>query len=79
VWDYVGFVKSLHNGRGKLYARKVATCGELVEALDEAWSSQYSDHLVFLEVVLDRDDCSKQLLEFGARVAAANSRLPNPQ
>lgn len=31
--------------------------------------------LTFIEVKLRKDDCSQELLEFGARVAAANSRV----
>ena len=35
--------------------------------------------LCFIEAFVHRDDCSKELLEWGSRVAAANSRPPNPQ
>jgi hypothetical protein len=31
------------------------------------------------QVIIHRDDCSRELLEWGTRVAAANSRPPNPQ
>lgn len=37
------------------------------------------DALNFIECILDRDDCSKELLEWGSRVASANSRPPNPR
>lgn len=37
------------------------------------------DCLCFIEVILHKDDTSKELLEFGTRVAAANGRPPNPQ
>ena len=35
--------------------------------------------LCFIEAVIDRDDCSSELLEWGSRVAAANARPANPQ
>lgn len=31
-----------------------------------------------VQVFTHREDCSKELLEWGSRVAAANSRAPNP-
>ena len=38
-----------------------------------------SDRLCFIECFTHRDDCSKELLEWGSRVASANGRPPNPQ
>jgi len=35
--------------------------------------------LCFIEVIVHKDDTSKELLEWGTRVSAANSRAPNPQ
>ena len=32
--------------------------------------------LCFIECIVDTDDCSKELLEWGSRVAAANARPP---
>ena len=37
---------------------------------------QRRGELCFIMVVTHRDDCSKELLEWGSRVAAANSRKP---
>ncbi|KAK9830951.1 hypothetical protein WJX81_001721 [Elliptochloris bilobata] len=76
-WDYVGLVKALHNGEGKLFAIQAKTEEELVAALQEA--EQHPDSVVFIEVVTHKDDCSRELLEWGSRVATANSRPPNPQ
>ena len=78
-WDYIGFVKALHNGQGKLMARRVKTPLELQEAVEAATAEENREALVFIEAVIDTHDCTKELLEFGARVAAANSRPPNPQ
>lgn len=77
VWDYVGFVKALHNGQGKLWTAVVKTEAELGAALRTA--KEKVDCLCFIEAHTPSDDCSAELLEFGARVANANSRPPNPQ
>lgn len=79
-WDYITVVKGMrHDGQGKLFTARATTEGELAAAIEEAFSPEKSDHLAFIEVCVDTDDCSKELLEFGARVAHANSRNPNPQ
>lgn len=44
---------------------------ELLKALEVA---KAHDGLAFIELTIDKDDCSKQLLEWGARVSAANGR-----
>ncbi|WIA21682.1 hypothetical protein OEZ85_000852 [Tetradesmus obliquus] len=77
-WDYVGMVKALHNGSGKLYAVKAATEPELIAALQTALKDK-TDHVCFIELQLDTHDCSKELLEFGARVSNANGRPPVAQ
>lgn len=47
------------------------------EELDKAIiAAKKSDKLCFIEAVLDKDDCNKNLLEWGARVAKYNSRPP---
>lgn len=51
---------------------------ELVVAIEKAMGEK-KDCLCFIEVVVHKDDTSKELLEWGSRVSAANSRLPNPQ
>lgn len=85
-WDYVGLIKSMHNAHGgnavggdpdSLFAVRCRTESEFDAALEEAKGRE--DALCFIEVVVDKDDCSKELLEWGSRVAAANGRAPNPQ
>ena len=85
-WDYVGLIKSMHNAHGgnsvggdpdSLFAVRCRTERELDAALEEA--KKREDALCFIEVIVDKDDCSKELLEWGSRVAAANGRAPNPQ
>ena len=51
---------------------------ELVEAIETATGPE-KDSLCFIEVIVHKDDTSKELLEWGSRVSAANSRQPNPQ
>ncbi|KAF7803350.1 pyruvate decarboxylase 1 [Senna tora] len=77
-WDYTGLVNAIHNGEGKCWTAKVRTEDELTEAIETAMGAQ-KDSLCFIEVFVHKDDTSKELLEWGSRVAAANSRPPNPQ
>ncbi|CAN6576107.1 unnamed protein product [Malus baccata var. baccata] len=51
---------------------------ELIEAIETATGAK-KDSLCFIEVICHKDDTSKELLEWGSRVSAANSRPPNPQ
>ncbi|KAL0353004.1 UNVERIFIED_CONTAM: Pyruvate decarboxylase 1 [Sesamum angustifolium] len=73
-WDYTGLVNAIHNGEGKCWTAKK----ELVEAIATA-TGAHSESLCFIEVLVHKDDTSKELLEWGSRVSAANSRPPNPQ
>ncbi|KAH7865636.1 hypothetical protein Vadar_009173 [Vaccinium darrowii] len=50
---------------------------ELIEAIGTA-TSEKKDCLCFVEVILHKHNTSKELLEFGRRIAAANSQPPNP-
>nr|XP_043623917.1 pyruvate decarboxylase 1 isoform X2 [Erigeron canadensis] len=77
-WDYTGLVNAIHNGEGKCWTSKVKTEEELVEAIETATGPQ-KDSLCFIEVFVHKDDTSKELLEWGSRVSAANGRPPNPQ
>ncbi|KNA06195.1 hypothetical protein SOVF_183240 [Spinacia oleracea] len=78
-WDYTGFIKAIHNGQGKCWTAKVRTEEQLIEAIATATSDEYKDSLCFIEIIVHKDDTSKELLEWGSRVASANSRPPNPQ
>jgi pyruvate decarboxylase len=77
-WNYTGVVEAFHNGEGKLWTCKVRTEDDLIDAIATA-QGEKKDHLCFIEIMVHRDDTSKELLEWGSRVAAANSRPPNPQ
>ncbi|CAD6239681.1 unnamed protein product [Miscanthus lutarioriparius] len=72
-WNYTGLVEAFHNGEGQ-----VRTEEELKEALKAALGPK-KDCLCFIEVIVHKDNTSRELLEWGSRVSAANSRPPNPQ
>lgn len=61
-----------------VYKIQVRSEDELTEAMKTATGEQ-EDSLCFIEVFVHKDDTSKELLEWGSRVSAANSRPPNPQ
>ncbi|XP_050381844.1 pyruvate decarboxylase 2 [Argentina anserina] len=77
-WNYTGLVDAIHNGQGKCWTTKVRCEEELIEAIETA-NGPKKDSLCFIEVIAHKDDTSKELLEWGSRVSAANSRPPNPQ
>ncbi|KAM0897250.1 hypothetical protein ACQ4PT_022695 [Festuca glaucescens] len=77
-WNYTGLVDAIHNGEGKCWTAKVKCEEELTAAIETALGEK-KDSLCFIEVIAHKDDTSKELLEWGSRVSAANSRLPNPQ
>ncbi|KAH6757019.1 Thiamine pyrophosphate dependent pyruvate decarboxylase family protein [Perilla frutescens var. hirtella] len=77
-WNYTGLVDAIWNGEGNCWTTKVNCEEELVAAIETA-TGEKKDCLCFIEVIAHKDDTSKELLEWGSRVSAANSRLPNPQ
>ncbi|KAL4019576.1 hypothetical protein IC575_018328 [Cucumis melo] len=77
-WNYTGLVDAIHNGEGKCWTAKVRTEQELIEAIATA-NNEHEKSLCFIEVLVHKDDTSKELLEWGSRVASANGRPPNPQ
>ncbi|KAI9109113.1 hypothetical protein K1719_019736 [Acacia pycnantha] len=77
-WNYTGLVDAIHNGEGKCWTQKVRNEKELIGAIETAMGEK-KDCLCFIEVIVHKDDTSKELLEWGSRVSAANSRPPNPQ
>ncbi|KAM7522055.1 hypothetical protein LguiA_011957 [Lonicera macranthoides] len=77
-WNYTALVEAFHNGEGNCWTMKVRNEKELIEAIETA-TGEKKDCLCFIEVIVHKDDTSKELLEWGSRVSSANSRLPNPQ
>jgi pyruvate decarboxylase len=75
-WDYKLLIDSFNAGEyNKVKSFLCNTLKELEEAVK--FAKEKLDYLIFIECTLDRDDCSKELLEWGTRVAAANSRSSN--
>lgn len=72
-WDYAGLVDVFNAGEGNGLGLKATTSAQLAAAIERA---RNHNGLVLIECALDRDDCTKELLEWGSRVAAANSRPP---
>lgn len=70
-WDYKKLIESFNADDGKAFTTRCKTEGELVEAIAKAKAHK---GLAFIELIIDKDDCSKQLLEWGSRVATANGR-----
>ncbi|MBA0727166.1 hypothetical protein Golax_000182 [Gossypium laxum] len=76
-WNYTGLVEAIHN-KGKCWTAKVCCEEELIKAIETATGAM-KDCLCFIEVIVHKDDTSKELLECGCRVAATNGRPPFPQ
>jgi TPP-dependent 2-oxoacid decarboxylase len=70
-WDYADLVQVFNAGEGNGWSCRVQTVGELAKAIRQA---QAHEGLALIECIIDRDDCTKELLEWGSRVAAANNR-----
>ncbi|KAK4749516.1 hypothetical protein SAY87_026965 [Trapa incisa] len=77
-WNYTGLVDAISNGSSKCWTMKVTCEEELIEAIQNATGPK-KDCFCFIEVMVHKDDTSKELLEWGSRVCSANSRPPNPQ
>ncbi|KAG0571247.1 hypothetical protein KC19_6G222400 [Ceratodon purpureus] len=75
-WSYTGVVEAFQNGEGALWTKKVTNEEELAIAIKIA--QEKVDMLCFIEVICHKDDTSKELLEWGSRVASANGRPPQP-
>jgi TPP-dependent 2-oxoacid decarboxylase len=72
-WDYAGLVDVFNAGDGKGRGTRVASQNQLDAAIAQALDH---DGLSLIEVVIDRDDCSKDLLEWGRHVVTRSSRPP---
>ena len=70
-WDYAGLIDVFNAGDGNGWSCKVATKDELEAALEKALAH---DGMCLIEVKIDRDDCSRTLLKWGAQVAKNNGR-----
>jgi indolepyruvate decarboxylase len=74
-WNYADLIKVFNGSGGNGWGCRTTTEGQTEEAIKKALDH---DGLSLIEVVIDKDDCSRNLLEWGARVAANNSSPPKP-
>jgi TPP-dependent 2-oxoacid decarboxylase len=72
-WDYAGLMEVFNADDGKGLGLRAATTGELDQAMERALAH---DGPCLIEVPIDPHDCSKELREWGGRVAVANGRSP---
>ena len=72
-WNYARLIDVFNGQDGNGWATKATTDTELDAAIEKAVAH---DGLSFIEVVIDRDDCNKNLLRWGNRVARNNGRPP---
>jgi TPP-dependent 2-oxoacid decarboxylase len=70
-WNYAGLMEVFNAADGKGRGWQAATNEELDQAIAEA---RDHDGPALIEVAIDRDDCSKTLLTWGAHVAKNNGR-----
>ena len=73
-WDYAGIMKVFNSTDGDGRGFRATTGRELAAAINGALDNKAGPTLI--ECTIDRDDCTKQLMEWGSRVAAANGRPP---
>jgi len=74
-WGYAGLVPVFNAADGNGWGCRVRTEGEAQDAIHKALAH---DGLSVIEVVLNKDDCSRDLLEWGTRVGASNARPYKP-
>jgi pyruvate decarboxylase len=76
-WDYAGLLEVFNAGEGHGRGLRVTTGEELGKAIKVAVANR--DGPTLIECMIDRDDCSPQLISWGRLVADANARPPRPQ
>jgi pyruvate decarboxylase len=72
-WNYAELVPAFNGPDGNGWGCRVRTEGEAADAIAKALAH---DGVSVIEVVIDKDDCSRDLLEWGTRVCASNARPP---
>jgi pyruvate decarboxylase len=76
-WDYAGLIQAFNAEDGRGRGLRVTNGGELSSAIEEAVTNLNGPTLI--ECIIDRDDCSSELISWGRLVARANARPPSPQ
>jgi pyruvate decarboxylase len=76
-WDYAGLIGAFNAEDGRGRGLRANNGKELEEAITVAVANH--DGPTLIECVIDRDDCSADLISWGRQVAKANARPPRPQ
>ncbi len=76
-WDYAGLITAFNAEDGRGRGIRVTNGGELAAAIEVALANH--DGPTLIECIIDRDDCSADLISWGRLVAIANARPPRPQ
>ena len=76
-WDYAGLMQVFNAEDGRGRGLRAITGGELAKAIEAALAN--GDGPTLIECIIDRDDCSPELISWGRLVARANARPPHPQ
>ena len=76
-WDYAGLIQAFNAEDGHGRGLRATNGGELEEAIKVALANR--DGPTLIECIIDRDDCSADLISWGRQVAKANARPPRPQ
>ncbi|WP_049577917.1 alpha-keto acid decarboxylase family protein [Streptomyces sp. SBT349] len=71
-WDYAGLVTTFNADDGNGLGLTATTADELTSAMSRA--RDHSGGPVLIEARIEHDDCSAELIEWGAKVAHANAR-----
>ncbi|GIH23420.1 pyruvate decarboxylase [Acrocarpospora phusangensis] len=73
-WDYAGLIAPWNAEDGNGLGLTATTARELADAVAQARG--HTGGPVLIECRIQHDDCSRELLKFGTRVAHANARPP---
>ncbi len=76
-WDYAGLIQAFNAEDGRGRGLRANNGGELKKAIEAAVANH--DGPTLIECVIDRDDCSAELISWGRLVAIANARPPRQQ
>ncbi|AMN39723.1 alpha-keto acid decarboxylase family protein [Rhodoplanes sp. Z2-YC6860] len=76
-WDYAGLIKVFNAEDGQGSGLRATNGGELADAIKLALANH--DGPTLIECIIDRDDCTSDLISWGHLVAKANGRPPSPQ
>lgn len=73
-WDYAGLIGVFNADSGDGKGLRAGTGDELAAAIQQAKQNTRGPTLIECEI--DRDDCTRQMISWGRRVATANARPP---